>query len=53
MTDKENGDSRMISAVDKKQDDSRFEQSALMNNEETDLALELPKRADSNVGQTS
>ena len=53
MTDKENSDSRMISADDKKPDDSRFERSALMNNEETDLALELPKRADSNVGQTS
>ena len=53
MTDKENGDSRIILGDEKKPDDSRFERSALMNNEETDLALELPKRADSNVGQTS
>ena len=50
MTDKED-DNRIISDVplDSKPEDSRFERSAMLQNEETDLALELPKRADSSI----
>ena len=51
MTDKED-DNRIISDVplDSKPEDSRFERSAMLHsNEETDLALELPKRADSSI----
>jgi hypothetical protein len=50
MTDKED-ENRIISDVplDSKPEDSRFEQSAMLQNDETDLALELPKRADSSI----
>ena len=50
MTDKED-DNRIISDVplDSKPEDSRFERSAMLQNDETDLALELPKRADSSI----
>ena len=50
MTDKED-DNRIISdlPLDSKPEDSRFERSAMLQNDETDLALELPKRADSSI----
>ena len=50
MTDKED-DNRIISDVplDSKPEDSRFERSAMLQSEETNLALELPKRADSSI----
>ena len=51
MTDKENsGNLALTNPSDlEKPEDSRVERSAMIGNDETDLALELPKRADSSV----
>ena len=51
MTDKENsGNLALTNPSDlEKPEDSRVERSAMIGNDETDLALELPKRADSTI----
>ena len=51
MTDKDNvGKQLSILPPDQeKPEESRFENSAMIGNDETDLALELPKRADSSI----
>ena len=51
MTDKENsGNLALTNPSDlEKPEDSRVERSAMIGNDETDLALELPKRADSSI----
>ena len=51
MTDKENSGNLAITYPSdlEKPEDSRVERSAMIGNDETDLALELPKRADSSV----
>ena len=51
MTDKENSGNLAITNHSdlEKPEDSRVERSAMIGNDETDLALELPKRADSSI----